>query len=211
MAEPIKDLAQHTMVFPTKLFAETGHFQGLSFDVQPYLDVILRSGNYSFRRRSEVEEDPSYKQLIPYAVFRHGDTLFTYRRGKLTGEERLRQQYSIGIGGHISVDDPNLFGTTYEEGLRREVDEEVVIGCGYKQAAVALLNDDTTEVGRVHFGVVHLFTLDAPDVRAREKSINECKFRTLPELRGMADKFENWSQICFGHIEGILSAGPQPA
>lgn len=207
MAKKFNAQNEYTMAFSAALFEQIGHFQGLSFETAKYLDAILQRGNHRFLRRSDIEGDPQYKQLIPYAVMRCGDTVFTYRRGKLTDEKRLLQLYSMGIGGHISVGDPNLFATTYEEGLRREVDEEVAIECPYVQKAVALINDDTTDVGRVHFGVVHLFTLSEPAVRAREKSINEGKFRPVPELRRMADKFENWSQICTAEIEKILSLG----
>ena len=210
MAKKFNAQNEYTMVFSAALFEEIGRFQGLSFETARYLDVILQSGNHRFLKRSDVERDPQYKQLIPYAVLRCGDAVLTYRRGKLADEARLLQLYSMGIGGHISVDDPDLFGATYEQGLRREVHEEVAIECPHEQKAVALINDDTTDVGRVHFGVVHVFTLAEPAVRAKEKSINEVKFRPIPELRSMADKFENWSQICIAEIEEILSLGPAP-
>lgn len=69
---------------------------------------------------------------------------------------------------------------------------------------VALINDDTDEVGKVHFGVIHVFKLDRPSIRSKEKSINEAKFLSIPELKKKIDKYENWSKICINEIERLL-------
>lgn len=204
MSNHPKSMAEHALVFPSALLDELGRFHGLCFDVERYLSAILGSGVGRFMRRSDAEDDPRYKQLIPYALLRHRDRFFCYRRGKLMDEPRLHQCYSIGIGGHISVDDPNLFGTTYDEGLRREVHEEVAIGCQYSQRPVAVINDDSTLVGKVHFGVAHLFDLDQPAVRPKERSMNEARFRTLDELRALEGRYESWSQFCIDEMDAIL-------
>ena len=94
-------------------------------------------------KRKEAETNPEFKQLIPYALLRCGDKVFAYRRGKLQGEKRLIGNYSLGIGGHISIDDPTLFGSTYHDGLMREVNEEVAIASPYKYKVAGLLNDDS--------------------------------------------------------------------
>ena len=197
-------LAEYTLVFPSSLLDELGPFHGLRLDVGRYLPTILDPVNCTFMRRGDAEVDPAFKQIIPYALLHHEGRFFCYRRGKLMDEPRLHQCYSIGVGGHISVDDPNLFGTTYDEGLRREVDEEVEIGCAYTQRPVAVLNDDSTLVGKVHFGVAHLFDLDAPAVRPRERSINEARFRTLDELRALEGQYESWSQFCIDEMSALL-------
>src|SRR5437879_6536621 len=118
-----------------------------------------------------MENDPSYKQLIPYCVFRHEGQLFHYKRGKLQGEGRLHSKRSIGVGGHISSKDKNLFGSVYLEAMHREIGEEVHLETTYRDTCVGLLNDDETEVGKVHLGIVHIFDLDAPKVRPRERSM----------------------------------------
>ena len=127
-----------------------------------------------------------------------------YRRGKLLAEKRLLGNYSLGIGGHISVTDPGLFGSSYDDGLKREINEEVVIESPYTQRVVALLNDDSNDVGKVHFGVVHVLTLDKPLVKPREKSINETKFLAISELQKDVEKFENWSKICIQNIQRLI-------
>jgi predicted NUDIX family phosphoesterase len=203
--EDEKYLEEHVLVFPTRLLEEIGTFQGLSFEVSKYLDVLLNPKNHLYLRRKEAESNPAFKQLIPYAILHYEDNVFTYRRGKLLGEKRLFGNQSIGVGGHISITDPNLFGTTYEDGLRREINEEIYLESKYTQKIVALLNDDSNDVGKVHFGIVHALALEKPFVKAREKSINETGFLSRSELRKDIDQFESWSRICIQHIEQVVN------
>ncbi len=196
------------LVVPTELFHRLGHFQGFSADARQYLGELLAPENTSYRPRGEMEEDPSFKQLIPYCIFRHTDsagrqTVFAYTRGKGQGEGRLRSKRSVGIGGHISTDDHQAAGQgAYDEGLRRELDEEVFIETTHRQQCVGLINDDESPVGRVHLGVVHLFDVDEPAVRPRESELIECGFVPVDELLVNLDGFETWSQICLRALFG---------
>jgi predicted NUDIX family phosphoesterase len=191
---------EHVLVVPTLLFHEIGHFQGFSDNPTPYLKTLLDPSYTSFRPRHDVEEDPSFKQLIPYCIFRCGDEVFHYKRGKLQEEGRLHSKRSIGIGGHISSTDQDHGDSLYEEAMRREIAEEVFLDTGYRQQCVGLINDDATEVGMVHLGIVHIFDLEAPKVRPREKSIIETGFASPAELNSALDQFETWSQICLEHL-----------
>ena len=199
---------EHVLVVPTALFHRLGYFQGFSPDAGRYLDELLRPANTSYRPRGEMETDPSFKQLIPYCIFRHIDsagrpTVFAYTRGQGQGEGRLRSKRSIGIGGHISSDDRHVDGrNVYEEGLRRELDEEVFIDASYVQRCVGLINDDATPVGQVHLGVVHLFDVEEPAVRPRESELIECGFRPVDDLLADCSGFETWSQICLNALFG---------
>jgi predicted NUDIX family phosphoesterase len=199
-----KYLEEHVLVVATKLLDRIGKFQGLSFELDKYADIIHNSHEHQFLKRKEVESNPAYKQLIPYALLHCSGKTFIYRRGKLLAEKRLHGNFSLGIGGHISVTDPGLFGSTYEDGLKREIHEEVQIESRYTQRAIALINDDTNDVGKVHLGIVHVLNLEKPHVQPKEKSINETQFVDKDELRKKIDGFENWSQICIQHIDRIL-------
>ena len=100
---------ERVLVVPTELFHRLGYFQGFARDVDRYLGELFDPRHISYRPRSEVEEDPSFKQLIPYVIFRHRDaqgrqTVFQYTRGTGQGEGRLHSKRSVGIGGHISAD-----------------------------------------------------------------------------------------------------------
>ncbi len=191
---------EHVLVVPTPLFHEIGHFQGFSRDAEPYLKTLLDPAYTSYRPRAEVEEDPTFKQLIPYCVFRHSGEVFHYKRGKLQGEGRLHSKRSIGIGGHISADDRYRGSSVYHEAMRREIQEEVFLECGYTERCLGLINDDETEVGRVHLGIVHVFDLEAPKVRPREESIIQTGFAQPAELIHSRDEFETWSQICLDEL-----------
>ena len=198
---------EQILVVRRKLFDELGSFQGLCSEVDRYLQAFLLKENNFFVPRSSAENDPSLKQLIPYAVFRHGGKILCYTRGAKSGEKRLVAKGSIGIGGHINDTDESLFSfdqSAYHNAVSREIGEELVLGGGFTERAVALINDDSTEVGSVHLGVVHLVDLENADVRAGEKAIASLGFATPEELFARKDSLETWSQIV---LEGLPSLG----
>ena len=192
---------EHVLVVPTSLFRELGYFQGFHHGVDGYRDQLLRSENTSYRPRSEMETDPDFKQLIPYVIFRYsseeGVFLFQYTRGKGQGEQRLHSKRSVGIGGHISSEDSaNNEQDPYGTGMQRELEEEVSIKTTFKEQCVGLINDDESDVGKVHLGIVHIFDVEQPEVAPREDEIIEAGFRPVQELLADLDRFETWSQIC---------------
>ena len=193
---------ERVLVVPADEFDRLGRFQGFSPEADRYLEALLAPGLAGFRPRSEVEDDPSLKQIIPYVVFRSGDRVFCYTRGGGGGEARLRRRRSLGVGGHVAEADADGRGTpdAYEMALRRELDEEVAVGSPGVLTRVGLINDDATPVGRVHLGVVHLFELDRPEVAPREADIAEAGFVAVDRLRDDWDAFESWSQVCIGGV-----------
>ncbi len=204
MTDEKRNREEYVMVVPAADLWRAGYFEGLCFDLPKYLTIIEGQQHIEFKPREEMEINPDYKQIIPYVILSHKGTIFSYRRGKLMGETRLLGNYSIGVGWHISASDRNLFDHTYKEAMRRELNEEVEIASPYKEYAAALINDDSNEVGRVHFGMVHILCLDKPIVKPREKSMNEPAFVDQTALLKDIDKYENWSQICIRNIERIL-------
>lgn len=191
---------EHVMVVPRLLFQEIGYFQGFMTNTEPYLKFLLDDTAISYRPRDEMEEDPSFKQLIPYCIFCHDGKVFNYKRGNTQGEARLHSKRSIGIGGHISTEDIGGVEIPYKEGMRREIEEEIAVEAEYTQRCVGLINDDETEVGKVHLGIVHIFDLKAPKVQPREESIIETGFASPSELLSDLEQFETWSQICIKHL-----------
>lgn len=151
-----------------------------------------------------MEQDPSFKQLIPYVLLcaknEAGEpSVFVYTRGSGQGEARLHRKRSVGIGGHISQGD-EVAGDPYERGMQRELDEEIEIGTGFTSACVGLINDDDTEVGRVHLGIVHRLDLEAPRAQPREKDLVDAGFYPVSQLLNELDQFESWSRICLQHL-----------
>jgi predicted NUDIX family phosphoesterase len=156
--------AEQVLVVEREALAQVGLFQGLTFDVERYLNKLFAPG-----------------------------------------VARLVGQRSIGIGGHINpADDMPLFSAdfreAYQAAIEREVAEEVSVEGGHRDRVIALLNDDSNEVGKVHLGIIHLWTLDTPRVSRREQMITQMAFLSLAELSEMRESMETWSSLCLEHL-----------
>ncbi len=201
---------EQILVVQRKVFDEVGAFHGLNFDVARYLDRLFAPDVPHFMLRPQAEQDPTHKQLIPYVIMTCGGRYLTYVRGKRAGETRLVGNRSIGIGGHINPADEAMplfrsdFREAYRTAVEREVSEEVSVETGHTDHVVALLNDDSNEVGRVHLGIVHCWVLDAPNVTRREQMITQMEFMTADELRAVRDQMETWSQLCLDGLDRIV-------
>jgi len=195
---------EEILVIPRELFDKLGSFQGIQTDTVRYLEAILDPGNNFFMDRGEAEEDPSFKQIIPYAIFHHEGKYLHYTRGKSGGESRLHAQGSVGIGGHINPIDERadpLGRETYLAGVEREIDEELVISGQHQNKIIGLLNDDSNEVGKVHLGVVHLFELESSEVRSGEDALANLAFQSAADLKGeLHPKLETWSRFCVDEL-----------
>jgi len=217
------DVAQEkVLVVPTEEFHRLGVFQGFCPEADRYLDHLLQPQFVRFLPRSQVETDPSLKQLIPYVIFLYNedgkDRVFCYTRGTGMGEGRLHRKRSVGIGGHISLDDviggaggdvvDGESGTTadgwaaYRAGFDRELEEEVTIDTPYTNDRVGMINDDSTEVGSVHLGIVHLCRVERPEVTPSETDLIEWGFFPVDELLADAPSFETWSSLSLAAIFG---------
>jgi len=197
---------ERVLCFERKLLEELGVFQGLSLDVEKYLRVVTGSAHVLYMNRSDAEQDRRYKQLIPYVLIICHGKILRYRRGRGGQETRLHGLYSVGIGGHISEEDHELFssGLGYQEGMRRELMEEVAIE-EVKEAAVAVINDDSTEVGYVHFGVVHLMHAAKETMAGRRSGIVGPEFVPITEAVKDLAGYESWSRFCLEHLDALLS------
>src|SRR5437588_3893406 len=198
---------ENILVIKRSLFDQLGSFHGLNFEPRRYLDALLSRGNNFFLPRAQAENNPTHKQIIPYAILAFKDKVLYYVRGKKAGEQRLVAKGSIGIGGHMNESDESLFALdeqAYRVGVEREVNEEIKIDTQFDDRIVALLNDDTTDVGRVHLAIVHVFKLAEPQVEKREAMITGLTFLTKEELVARRESLESWSQICLDSLDRLL-------
>src|SRR5256885_7446745 len=197
---------ERVLCFERKLFEELGVFQGLSLAIDKYLPVVTSSSNTLYLNRSDAEQDKRYKQLIPYVLIIGRGRILRYRRGRGGQETRLHGLYSVGIGGHISEEDHGLFssGPGYQEGMRRELMEEVAID-EVKEAAVAVINDDSTEVGCVHFGVVHVMHAANETIAGRRTGIVSPEVIPIAEAVEDASGYESWSRFCLEQLDLLLA------
>jgi len=149
----------------------------------------------TFRRRGDMEEDPSMKQIIAYMIVRHGTRLFLFQRTTAGGEPRLHGKFSIGVGGHINRPDVGGAMDPVAAGLQRELEEELCIGGSWRTRLVGVLNDDTNAVGQVHFGLVHVVEVASADIAVRESDTLTGRLADGAELRDLYDRMETWSQL----------------
>jgi predicted NUDIX family phosphoesterase len=176
------------------------------------LDAIFKSEKLKFTLREEAEKDFTLKQLIPYVIIVQDRKTLFYVRGKKTGESRLQLKGSVGIGGHINPVDDSLFSNAsdgsrgfYDAAVEREVSEEISIGKVLSKRIVGLINDDDSEVGRVHFGVVHLWVLGPDEVKKAEGAITQLEFLTVGEILSRKDvEVESWSRFCLTEISKTI-------
>jgi predicted NUDIX family phosphoesterase len=171
---------------------------GAFIDAHPYdlvrdgaiLDVIARK--HFFISRPTAETSPQYKQIIPYVVIRNTDSFFLLKRTPKQTEARLHHKLSLGIGGHINPDTPTLLG-----GLQKELDEEVAVASPYELTFIGMLNDDSTDVGRVHLGAVYLLEPSTREVAVRETEKMTGSWTARRDLLPLRDQMETWSQIVY--------------
>ena len=198
---------ENVLVFPRSVFERLGVFQGFSTNVDHYLPTILDPKNNSFLSRALAETNPDFKQIIPYVVITDGKSVLHYVRGTTAGEQRLVAKGSIGIGGHINDDDHTLFAfglQAFQDAVRREVCEELSLQGDFDARPVGLINDDSTEVGRVHFGVVHVMFRKPEQVKKNEQVITQLGFLPVEELMAKREQMETWSQLCLDHLGALL-------
>jgi len=175
-----------------------GAWHGFVSENLERLQSVIRE-RHSFRPRAEVENDPTYQQIIPYVVFRHGDRYFLTHRLRASSEKRLRKQYSLGVGGHINPGDLGA-GDPILDGLKREWEEEVVYDGRFEATLLGFLNEDSSPVSKVHLGVVFIVDGDSPNIQIRETDKLAGELLTLDEMRLYYLAMESWSQIVYDRL-----------
>jgi len=161
--------------------------------LEEIFDAIL-DGHF-FLDRPTAEISPQYKQIIPYVIIRHGQSYFLLQRTPKQTEARLHHKLSLGIGGHINPDTPDLL-----DGLHKELEEEVHVAGDYDLTFAGILNDDTTEVGTVHLGAVYVLESHDPDVTVRETEKMTGRWVEAAELPALRERLETWSQIVYDEL-----------
>lgn len=173
-----------------------------------YLSVLLQRG--FFIEREKAERDEELLQIIPYVIVRAGDKFLTYKRTSKSGESRLHNMYSIGVGGHVNTDDlvkalskpPQ--GTSYAElamleGVERELQEEIhwSISAPILMLPGPLLYDGLNSVGRVHLGIsVEMVLRESINLQGEEEEgLAQTEWKTLKQILELKDSLEGWSVI----------------
>ena len=174
-----------------------GPWEGLRTDQLTHcLDTIAAQSE--FQPRSIMENDPTYKQIIPYLIFQHKDKFFLMQRKATASETRLQSKYSLGIGGHMRLEDfaqgPDLFAWA-----KREFQEEVAYTGNLEILPIGVLNDDSNSVGQVHLGLVLLLSGDSADISVKSE-LKSGQLMSMLECFDYVHKMETWSQMMFMEI-----------
>ncbi|HJW95319.1 MAG TPA: NUDIX domain-containing protein [Thermoanaerobaculia bacterium] len=185
-------MQEDVMVVETALLAP--HLQqGIIRDTaEQILDII--DEHHTFLVRHIAEVSPQYRQIIPYVIIRCGDEWFVTRRTNKGTDARLHEKVALGVGGHIGA------GLDLVDGMQKELDEEVAIEGDYDLTFAGILNDESTEVARVHLGIVYILDAPSHDVRVLETEKLIGEWHALRDLAERREAMESWSQIVYDEL-----------
>lgn len=190
---------EQILVIPRQRFGTFLNFRGFKPLSNEPVDEWMQDS--SFQDRTPMESDPSHQQIIPYILLRHDDLVFRYCRTKKGGESRLHDMYSIGIGGHINpIDESGSSQNIIMKAALRELEEEMHITQDVKLEHIGFMNDDETEVGKVHLGFVMQAWLENPEAAVREDALSKGEWIKQQNMLD-GNEYETWSQLI---IEGYL-------
>lgn len=150
-----------------------------------------------FNPRSLMEENPGYKQIIPYLVFKHQDNYFLMQRAATASEKRLQNKFSIGIGGHIRQED--IGQDSIIDWAWREFYEEVHYNGDITTNLLGIINDDSNAVGQVHLGIVFLLHGNSDHITVKSE-LKSGHLASLDECMLHYERLENWSKFVIDHL-----------
>ncbi len=196
------------MVINKKDLFKKDYFEGFKpHNEKDFESRILK--NFKWLPRKDVENNTNYKQPIAYAVILNDElrTVFSYQRAledKKYSEKRLQGKFSIGIGGHINKIDrksKNVILTSFKRELKEEID---IIGKIKKIEPLGYINNDSDDVGKVHFGILYLLKTNARIIIPGSE-IKRGNLKTINELEKICSdhkyKVEEWTKIAFNPLK----------
>ena len=195
------DREEQVLAIPAATLFAGGMWSGVATNLAELLPRLLDPAALRFLPRGAAELDPTYRQLVPYAVLRRGGEVFHYQRAG-GGEGRLRGRRSIGIGGHVN-DGDGPAASAVRAGFLRELHEEVSLPDGWTDRLAALLHDPSTPVGAVHVGLVYLVECPPGEVRPREAGMADWGWATVADLVARRGEFETWSQLALDSLDTL--------
>ena len=192
----LKKEDEKILVVPRDILFQKKEINGIEKIDFDYYQKLIQD-NQQFLWRSKMETDQNYKQIIPYLIFKFEDKLFMMQRKSSASETRLQSKYSLGIGGHIRVEDINgfdIFGWA-----KREFAEEIEYDGGFEIEPIGILNDDSNDVGKVHAGFVFLLNGDSNKIKIRSE-LKSGNLLSLEECLKLYGNMENWSKLVFDFL-----------
>ncbi len=187
------------LVVKRSVLFSRGSWQGLKqINIEDFSRLVYLEKE--FHPRYLMETDVRYKQIIPYLIFTHNNSYFLMQRQSTAGEQRLKNKYSLGIGGHIRKED--LVSGDIMKWAQREFNEEVSYNGSYSISSLGLLNDDSSPVGEVHLGCVLLLTGNSSQISIKSE-LKSGQLLTLEECESFRPQMESWSQTVFDTLKAL--------
>lgn len=166
------------------------------------LNRIVENG--VFRRRSELEDDPAFKQIIPYGIISHLDSFYLFTRKTGQVEKRLHHKLHLGVGGHMNPVKTEMQGEQYPlHELKRELFEEVNLlnDCKIEEIKFhGFINDDSIPVSRVHLGLLYNIRLSAHHISVKETDKMSARWINKAAVAGIYDEMETWTRIAVDYF-----------
>ncbi|MBE3138498.1 MAG: hypothetical protein IMZ63_01640 [Actinobacteria bacterium] len=207
----MNNMQELVFAFPTDEFWKlmTYKKKGLIKENSEVFKRIVQNG--LFLRRSELEEDPSFKQIIPYAIIsnkepersgvRQSQSFYLFKRTSKQTEKRLHNKFSLGVGGHMNPNDSMESKEQYLiDELKRELFEEVKLlnGCLIEDIEfIGFINDDTISVGSVHIGLLYNIHVSNKEVYINETDKMTAEWIDKSNLAEFYEGMETWTKITF--------------
>ena len=190
-------LDEKALVVARDVLFKNGHWQGLKTDnLEYYLNLI--KNNCQFRWRRDIEDNPEWQQIIPYILFNNGTKYFIYHYLEKASEQRLKNDWMLGVGGHINPVDMAPSIDVLNAGAMREWNEEVDYkGKLVEKKLIGILNDESRPVEAVHLGLIYLFRGDTPNISVKETDILDGELVELKELGAYMRNSGGWAPIVY--------------
>ena len=192
------ELQEKVLVVPSEIINSLCP-KPFSRNTEGVIDAAIK--NAQFLARKIAETDFNFKQIIPYVLVRHENRYVLMRRTTKQTEARLHDKYSIGVGGHINDEDmAKGIENIIQHGMRREIEEEILIKSEQSCELVGVINDNSSEVSRVHMGLVYVLTTSTAEFEIAEKDKYTANWASLEEMAAVYDKMESWTQIVYDNL-----------
>lgn len=190
-------IEEQILVVKRDLLFTNKSWHGLNIEDNSSIESIITT-HQEFLPRSLMEQDPTYKQIIPYVIYHYNGTYFVMQRTSNASEQRLKNKFSLGIGGHVRMED--VEGKAIIDWAEREFHEEIDYQGTLILEPVGFLNDDTNPVGQVHLGFVILAHGNTDQIKVKSE-LKSGYLMTLSEIESLSTQLETWSHIVFEHLK----------
>jgi predicted NUDIX family phosphoesterase len=187
------------LVVKRSILMDQGAWKGIKPVCFDEISLLIQQ-NREFLPRGAMEEDPFYKQIIPYIIFAYQDRYFLMKRKADATEKRLANLYTLGIGGHVRKED--MEHDSIVSWAEREFHEEINYDGSYVTEVIGLVNDDFVPVGKFHVGLAIIFRGSTENISIKSE-LQQGRLVPIEECMHFHKDMETWSQLILEYLLDI--------